>query len=88
MPGPGHYKEGAVKGKNNYHANPSSSFISETCRTHFDNYYFQTNLDFKAKIRQKIKFKDSQPGPGHYKQKATSFTQSGFSAYQFFGSTT
>lgn len=54
--GPGKYSPTDGR-KPEYKYNPSSTFVSDTVRTHFDSLYFKTNQNFKAKIRMKSNFK-------------------------------
>ena len=85
--GPGKYTPTEGR-KPDYKYNPSSTFVSDTVRTHFDSLYFKTNQNFKAKIRMKSNYKAPEPGPGQYdcnisaiQLKTTPFP------FQFFGST-
>jgi hypothetical protein len=61
-PGPGSYDNKLYK----HNVHPTSSFVSESIRSFFDNIIYETNQDTKAQLRDRINFKSDRPGPGYY----------------------
>jgi hypothetical protein len=60
--GPGYYDVNT----NHDAKNATSSFASQSIRSHFDNIIYKTNIKDLAHLREYIHYKDAAPGPGHY----------------------
>lgn len=82
-PGPGTYEY--QEQEKPFERQPSSSFISSSVRSYFNNIYYETNQDAKAQLREVINFKSDRPGPGQYHPEIQSRPNP--SKFQFFGST-